>query len=164
MGCTFRDRAELPVNSEMKPIFRCYTQVAFSRYSIVTSDGRNQANRGRTKPNKSWWIWTKPNEPGKTGETGRNRAKMGKKQAFSGKNGAKQGKKWAKPGKTGQKTGKNWQKTGERNRTLAKQGETESFAESWFGFGHPWSSPSNRVIPCEKSKKNITDFFFGFWL
>ena len=33
--------------------------------------------------------------------------------------------------------GKNGQKTGERNRNLAKQGETESFAETLFGFGHP---------------------------
>ena len=58
-------------------------------------------------------IWTKPNKPGKTGQ------KQAKKtRTFLGKNG---------------------QNTGERNQTLAKQGETKSFAESRFGFAHPWS-------------------------
>ena len=41
---------------------------------VDTRDARNQANRVRTNPNKSWRIWTKPNEPGKTGETGQKRA------------------------------------------------------------------------------------------
>ena len=60
-----------------------------------------------------------------------------------GKNGririwANLGKKWANLGEFWQQMGKNGQKTGERNRILAKQGETESFAETLFGFGHPW--------------------------
>ena len=41
----------------------------------------------------------------------------------------------------GQKMGKNRQKTGERNRTLAKQGETESFTEFLFGIATPWCRP-----------------------
>ena len=38
--------------------------------------------------------------------------------------------------KNGQKRAK---KTSKRNRNLAKPGETESFAETLFGFGHPCS-------------------------
>jgi hypothetical protein len=45
----------------------------------------------------------------------------------------------------GQKMGKNGQETGERKRTLAKQGETESFAESWFGIATPWWLPCWKV-------------------
>ena len=55
----------------------------------------------QTKTNEFWRIWAKTNET----EFGR------------------------KTGEIGQKTGKNKQKTGERNRTLAKQGETQSFAK-----------------------------------
>ena len=50
--------------------------------TLYTRDARNQANRVRTNPNKSWPIWTKPNESGKTGQ------KRAKKEAFLGKNGA----------------------------------------------------------------------------
>ena len=70
-------------------------------------------DKRHTKTNEFWQIWAKPEEPGKPG----------KKRAFLGKNVAKLDK---KKGETGQK------KTAERNRTLAKQGETESFAECWI--------------------------------
>ena len=45
-------------------------------------------------------------------------------------------KKWAKTGK----------KTGEQNRTLAKQGETKSFAEFWFGIATPWFGGQRFVV------------------
>ena len=60
-------------------------------------------------------------------------------RANLGETGAKPGEKRANLGEFGQKMGNNGQKMGERNRILAKQGETESFAETLFGFGHPWS-------------------------
>ena len=59
-------------------------------------------------------------------------------RANLGETGAKPGEKRANLGEFGQKMGNNGQKMGERNRILAKQGETESFAETLFGFGHPW--------------------------
>ena len=42
---------------------------------VNTRDAQNQANRGRTNPNKSWQIWTKLNKLGDTGETWQKRAK-----------------------------------------------------------------------------------------
>jgi hypothetical protein len=78
-------------------------------------------------------------ETKQTGQNGRNWAKNGQKTGLFRQ---KRGKTGQKTGETGQKTGKNGQKMGELNRTLAKQGKTESFAESWFGFGHPCSTHS----------------------
>ena len=79
-------------------------------------------------------------ETERTWQTGPNRAKPGK-------TGQKTGIFRQKRGKTGQKTGEIWRnrakngqkraKMGKRNRTLAKQGETESFAEFWFGIAQP---------------------------
>ena len=74
----------------------------------------NCACARRTKTNKFWRVYTKTNKP-----------KFARFCPFLPI--------------FGQKMGKNRQKTGERKRTLAKQGETESFAEFRFGIATPWS-------------------------
>ena len=97
---------------------------------------------------------TNPGEFGRNRTNGAKRAKLGKTGQqtgiFTQKRG-KRGKKWAKSSENGQKMGKNGQKNSEQNRILAKQGETESFAKSWFGFGHPCSAP-----PLQSSPKVFT--------
>ena len=56
----------------------------------------------------------------------------------------------------GQKMGKNGQKTGERKRILAKQGETESFAEFRFGIATPWSTSSTvKVLGGSRSASSV---------
>ena len=116
-------------------VFQHFSNTAFHYFiisdSLAWSSDQAEANCAwarRTKTNEFWQIWAKPNEPGKPGE---NRQK---KWAFLGKNGAKNGRNRAKKG---QKTGKNRKKTDEQNRTLAKQGETKSFAEFWVWDRHP---------------------------
>ena len=85
----------------------------------------NCACAWQTKINKFWRI--KPNKPGKKG----NGLKTG---IFR----QKQGKTCQKTGETTGETGQKKQaKTGKQNRTLAKQGETECFAEFWFGIATP---------------------------
>ena len=51
--------------------------------------------------------------------------------------------------------GKNGQKTGEQNRILAKQGKTESFTETLFGFGHPWSQLPRPYSPSRTSRPSV---------
>ena len=65
----------------------------------------------------------------KTERTGRNGLKTG---IFR----QKRGKKRAKPGKKRANETEPWQ----------KHGETESFAESRFGFGHPCSGPHSSLF------------------
>ena len=88
-----------------------------------------------------------------SGEFGRNRSNLSRgtcqeaSWAKPVKNGQKMGIFRQKRGKTGEigrnreKMGRNGQKTGKQNRNLAKQGKTKSFAETLFGFGHPWFIP-----------------------
>ena len=86
-----------------------------------TGDERNQTNPGKFVQNRA-----------KRAKLG----KIGQKQAFLGKHGAKRGKKRAKSGKNKKKTGK---KQANKTKPWQKQDVTESFAKTWFGFGHPWT-------------------------
>ena len=100
---------------------------------VQTRLGRTAHAHARTNPNESWQIWAKTDEF----EFGQNRAKNGQI--------------WAKNG----------QKRAENGRTkpvLAKQGETESFAETLFGFGHPWSDCAVHLFLI--IKKKFRPFFF----
>ena len=113
-------------------VFQHFSNTAFHYFiisdSLAWSSDQAETNCAcarRTKTNEFWQIWAKPNEPG---EPGKNRQK---KWAFLGKTGAKNLQNWEKTG----------QKPGQQNRTLAKRGETESFAESRFCFAHPWFIP-----------------------